>query len=55
MGLVMNHDEPEFEKELHKFSVVKICPSCKQLSLSFKDNKICCANCGYEEKVQTIK
>ncbi len=52
--IIMNHDEPQFEKKL-KFSVVEKCPRCGQLSLSFKESKICCSNCGYEEKVPTIR
>ena len=55
MIAVMNHDEPDFEKKLQRFSVVKECPKCRQLSLSFKENKISCSNCGYEEKVPTIR
>ena len=51
----MNHDEPDFEEKLQKFSVVKACPRCNQLSLSFKHNFIVCTNCGYEEKVPTIR
>ena len=51
----MNHDEPKFEKKIPKFSVVQKCPKCMQLSLSFKENKISCNNCGYEEKVPIIR
>ena len=51
----MNHDEPNFNKKLQKFSVVKKCPGCNQLTLSFKNNSICCTNCGYEEKVPAIR
>jgi len=51
----MNHDEPHFEKKLQRFSVVQKCPRCKKLSLSYKSGLICCENCGYEEKIATIK
>ncbi len=51
----MNHDEPRFEKKLRKFSIVSQCPRCKQLALSYKNNKICCSNCGYEEDIATIR
>ena len=51
----MNHDEPKFEKKLRKFSVVKQCPRCKQLALSYENNRICCSNCGYEEGIPTIR
>jgi ribosomal protein L37E len=51
----MNHDEPEFEKKVPKFSVVRECPKCGQLSLSFREGKIICSNCGYGENVTAIK
>ncbi|MBI2652710.1 hypothetical protein HYX00_04560 [Candidatus Woesearchaeota archaeon] len=51
----MDHDEQHFERKLQKFSVVQKCPRCKQLTLSYKNGAICCSNCGYEEKVQTIR
>jgi len=51
----MNHDEPHFEKKMQKLSVAKKCPKCGQLSLSFKNNEVCCENCGYAEKVPAIR
>ncbi|MDP3765277.1 MAG: hypothetical protein Q8R04_02085 [Nanoarchaeota archaeon] len=51
----MDHDEPEFEKKLRKFSVIKECPKCKQLSLSFRSNSIYCTNCGYEEQLPAMR
>ena len=51
----MNHDEPDFENELKKFSVVKLCPKCKELSLSFKRGSLICENCGYMEKINTVR
>ncbi|MBI2658865.1 hypothetical protein HYX05_02055 [Candidatus Woesearchaeota archaeon] len=51
----MNHDEPEFEKKLRKFSVAKECPRCRQLALSYKNNKICCSSCGYEEDIPSLR
>ena len=53
--IVMNHDEHEFEKKLQKFSVVKKCPQCKQLSLSFNGSLIICSNCGYEEQMPVMR
>jgi len=47
----MNHDG----KKIPRFSVVQECPKCGQLALSFKADKIICSNCGYEQKVPTIK
>lgn len=52
---IMNHDEPMFEKKLPRFSVVQKCPRCGHLSLSFKENKVSCSNCGYEQKISTIR
>jgi len=51
----MDDDEPMFEKKLRKFSVVKECPRCKQLSLSFKNSSVYCENCGYEEQLPMMK
>ncbi len=51
----MNHDEPDFEKKLQKFSVVKACPKCNQLSLLFKKGSVYCTNCGYEESIPTAR
>ncbi|MBI2653297.1 hypothetical protein HYX02_00650 [Candidatus Woesearchaeota archaeon] len=51
---MMNHDEPHFEKKLHKFSVVKKCPRCNKLSLSYKNGSVCCSSCGYEEKIPAV-
>ena len=51
----MSHDEPEFEKKLRKFSVAKQCPKCRQLALSYKNSKICCSSCGYEEDIPSIR
>ena len=51
----MNHDEPKFEEKLQKFSVVQECPRCRKLSLSFRENRILCSNCGYEEKIPAIR
>jgi len=51
----MNHDEPNFNKKIGKFSVVQECPKCGQLALSFKESKIICSNCGYEEKIPTVR
>ncbi|MEK6892432.1 MAG: hypothetical protein AABX25_04555 [Nanoarchaeota archaeon] len=50
----MNPDEDEFEK-LRKFSVVNECPRCGHLSLTFKNNMLHCANCGYAEKIPTLR
>lgn len=54
-AIFMDHDEPEFEKKLRKFSVIKECPKCKQLSLSFRSNSIYCTNCGYEEQLPAMR
>ena len=51
----MNHDEPNFDRKVQKFSVVQKCPRCGQISLSFKEKKIICSNCDYEQKVPTIR
>ncbi|MBI2558390.1 hypothetical protein HYW20_03630 [Candidatus Woesearchaeota archaeon] len=51
----MNRDEPNFEKKLRKFSIVKQCPMCKQLSLSFKNNAVQCSNCGYEQQLPVTR
>ena len=51
----MNHDEPEFRKKLQKFSLVKQCPMCNQLALTFKNDAVYCSNCGYEEKVPSLR
>ena len=50
----MNHGNG-LKKKLQRFSVVQKCPRCGQLSLSFRENKICCSNCGYEERVPTVR
>jgi len=56
MGIrIMSRDEPDFEKELQKFSVVKRCPRCGQLALSSKDGALQCSGCGYEMKIPKIK
>ncbi|MBI2660572.1 hypothetical protein HYX07_05405 [Candidatus Woesearchaeota archaeon] len=49
----MNYDEPKFDKKM--FSVVQECPKCGQLCLSYRQNKIICSNCGYEQSVPAIK
>lgn len=51
----MNHDEPDFEKRLQKFSVVKKCPKCGELALSYKEGLVICTNCGYEERVPSAR
>lgn len=51
---IMSHGEPDFEKELQKFSVVKRCPKCGQLALSSKDGALQCSSCGYEQKIPKI-
>ena len=51
----MNHDEPDFEKKLKKFSVAKQCPQCGQLTLAFENKKVYCKNCGYEEQMPSIR
>lgn len=51
----MNHDDKKFEKNVPKFSVVKECPKCGQLSLSFKSDKIICSSCGYEQSIPAIR
>ena len=54
-SIIMNHDEPGFEKKLQKFSVVQKCPRCKKLSLSYQNNKIYCPDCGYEEQAPALR
>ncbi|MBI2101254.1 hypothetical protein J4204_02075 [Candidatus Woesearchaeota archaeon] len=51
----MNHDEERFEKKLKKFSVLKQCPRCRQLALAFEGNAVRCSNCGYEEKMPSLR
>ncbi len=51
----MNHNESEFEKKLQKFSVVKVCPKCGQLSLLYKKNTVYCTNCDYEEELPAMR
>ncbi|MBI3035296.1 hypothetical protein HYY71_03150 [Candidatus Woesearchaeota archaeon] len=55
LKIVMNHDEQDILKKIEKISVVKQCPGCKQLSLSYKEGKIQCENCGYEEKIPSVR
>ena len=50
----MNNDEPDFEKKAQKFSVVEECPKCGHISLSFKENRLYCSNCGYDEKIPAL-
>ena len=48
-------DNDDTEKKVRKFSVVKECPKCRQLSLSFKDNKLVCSSCGYNENIPSVE
>ncbi|MBI2646873.1 hypothetical protein HYW99_00165 [Candidatus Woesearchaeota archaeon] len=50
----MNHNEQEIEKKLHKFSVIKVCPKCRQLSLAYSRNSIYCSNCGFKEEMTKV-
>ena len=45
------NDEQDFEKKLQKFSIIKQCPKCKKLALSYKDYSIRCTNCSYEVEI----
>ncbi|MBI3027341.1 hypothetical protein HYY70_04455 [Candidatus Woesearchaeota archaeon] len=51
----MNHDEQWIDKKLRRFSVVKLCPKCKQPALSYGRNSIHCTNCGYEEDFPSVR
>lgn len=51
----MNHDGEFFRRKMQKLSVVKKCPRCGQLALKSKDGEISCENCGYSEKVPTLR
>ena len=48
----MNED---WKKEFEKVTVLKRCPKCGGLSLSYIEGKIKCNDCGYEEMVPKIK
>lgn len=50
----MNHDEERFRKELEKFSLVKKCPRCGKLGLGYKEGKIICSECGFEQTVAKV-
>lgn len=51
----MNHDEEFIKKKMEKFSVVKKCPKCGSLSLSYADGKIKCSECGFEQDLPKIR
>ena len=42
-------------KDVEKVKVLKRCPKCGGLSLTFTEGKIKCNDCGYEEKIADIK
>ena len=42
-------------KELEKINIVKRCPRCNGLSLTYTEGKIKCTDCGYEEKIPDIR
>ena len=50
----MNHDEEHFKKELEKFSLVKKCPKCGKLSLRFREDKLICSECGFEQNIGKV-
>ena len=47
----MNHDDEYIKKKFEEFSVVKKCPKCGKLSLTYRNNAVYCENCGYEQKI----
>jgi len=49
----MNNDE-DWKKDFEKFKVVQKCPKCGQISLKFKEGKIKCSNCSFEQNVGEI-
>jgi len=51
----MNHDEPDFEKKFRKYSVAAACPRCQELTFAFRNNRMNCTNCGYEESIPTTR
>lgn len=51
----MNHDEGHWKKQLEKFSLVKKCPKCGKLSLIYRENKIICSECGFEQTVAKVE
>ena len=50
----MNHDEEHWRKQFEKFSVAKKCPKCGKLSLIYREGKIICSECGYEQNVAKV-
>ncbi|HLC50535.1 MAG TPA: hypothetical protein VJI97_03850 [Candidatus Nanoarchaeia archaeon] len=46
----MDNDE-DIARKLRKFSVVKQCPKCGQLSMEYVNGKIMCSGCGFEQNV----
>ncbi len=42
-------------KDVEKFKVVKRCPKCNGLGLTFNEGRIKCQNCGYEENIKVIQ
>jgi len=51
----MNHDEEHWKKQLSKFSLVKKCPKCGKLSLNYREGKIICSECGFEQTVAKVE
>ena len=45
----MNHDEEHFKKEINKFSFASKCPKCGKMSLIFREDKLICSECGFEQ------
>lgn len=51
----MNHDEEHWKKQTEKFSLVKKCPKCGKLSLIYREGKIICSGCGFEQIVGKVE
>ncbi len=51
----MNHDEEWLRKKFEKVSVVKKCPKCGSLSLTYKEGKLHCSECGFTQNVEKVK
>ncbi|MBL7054340.1 hypothetical protein ISS05_01115 [Candidatus Woesearchaeota archaeon] len=50
----MNHDEEHWKKQTEKFSLAKICPKCGKLSLSYREDKLICSECDFEQTVAKV-
>lgn len=51
----MNPDEEYWKKQIDNVSLVKKCPKCGKLSLGYREGKIMCSECGFEQTVAKVE